>query len=135
MLQPSVDGALSPRRLPAPRCSAADVKYNEKGCRASGLACGRHVRGDGGVVVGGRWLVRAVMNKDVLCVELVVNHWQRWQLTDRQIDPRPPRERRLAPAHSSQPHGCAHTWRARKDCQKARRRSRRIRSSPAVCGS
>lgn len=42
-----------------------------------------------------------VMNKDVLCVELVVNHWQCWQLTDKQIDPRPPRERRLAPAHSS----------------------------------
>lgn len=47
--------------------------------------------------------MHAVMNKDVLCVELVVNHWQRWQLTDRQIDPRPPRERCLAPAHSSQP--------------------------------
>lgn len=48
-----------------------------------------------------------VMNKDVLCVELVVNHWQRWQLTDKQIDPRPPRERRLALAHSS--HVRAHT--------------------------
>ena len=50
----------------------------------------------------------AVMNKDVLCVELVVNHWQCWQLTDKQIDPRPPRERRLALAHSS--HTQTHTY-------------------------
>lgn len=53
-----------------------------------------------------------VMNKDVLCVELVVNHWQCWQLTDKQIDPRPPRERRLALAHSSHthaPHTHTHT--------------------------
>lgn len=85
-------------------------------------------------MVGGGWLVRAVMNKDVLCVDLVVNHWQRWQLTDRQIDPRPPRERRLAPAHSSPPHECARTWRVHKDFQKARRRSQRLRSSSAVCG-
>lgn len=47
-------------------------------------------------------VTRGVMNKDVLCVELLVNHWQCWQLTDKQIDPRPPRERHLAPAHSSQ---------------------------------
>lgn len=62
--------------------------------------------------------MRAVMNKDVLCVELVVNHWERWQLTDRQIDPRPSRERRLAPAHSSQPHEGARTRRAHKVGQK-----------------
>lgn len=52
-------------------------------------------------------VMRVVMNKDVLCVELVVNHWQRWQLTDRQIDPRPPRERCLALAHSSHTHAHA----------------------------
>lgn len=74
-------------------------------------------------------VMRVVMNKDVLCVELVVNHWQRWQLTDRQIDPRPPRERCLAPAHSSHAHARHATARActrlhsphceHKDCQKA----------------
>lgn len=101
------------------------------GAERAGATCAGMRGGDDGGVRGG-WLVRAVMNKDVLCVELVVNHWQRWQLTDRQIDPRPPRERCLAPAHSSQPHEC--TWRAHKDCQKACRRSRRLRSSSAVCG-
>lgn len=49
-----------------------------------------------------------VMNKDVLCVELVVNHWQCWQLTDKQIDPRPPRERCLALAHLSHTHARTH---------------------------
>lgn len=99
--------------------------------RAAATCAGMRGGDDGGE--GGGRLVRAVMNKDVLCVELVVNHWQRWQLTDRQIDPRPPRERRLAPAHSSQPH--ERTWRAHKDCLKTRRRSRRVRSSSAVCGA
>lgn len=50
-----------------------------------------------------------VMNKDVLCVELVVNHWQCWQLTDKLIDPRPPREHWLAPAHSSHTRTHTHT--------------------------
>lgn len=52
-------------------------------------------------------VMRVVMNKDVLCVKLVVNHWQCWQLTDKQIDPRPPRECCLALGHSS--YMCTHT--------------------------
>lgn len=120
------------RRVAPPTTS--NIMKKDALCRgpACRTTCAGMRGGDDGEYEGGHWLVRAVMNKDVLCVELVVNHWQRWQLTDRQIDPRPPRERCLAPAHSSQPHECARTWRAHKDCQKARRRS--VRSSSAVCG-
>lgn len=75
-----------------PRVGAAFVWAHVRGC-----ACTRMC------------VMRVVMNKDVLCVELVVNHWQRWQLTDRQIDPRPPRERCLASAHSSHTHATPRT--------------------------
>lgn len=47
-----------------------------------------------------------VLNKDVLCEELVVNHWQCWQQTDKQIDPRPRREHRW---HWSIHHTCTNT--------------------------
>lgn len=84
------------------------VYCNEKGC----LVCTRmHV-----CVCLLDWLPThmcvtcVVMNKDVLCVELVVNHWQCWQLTDKQIDPRPPRERCLALAHSSHTHTHIYTY-------------------------
>lgn len=79
-----------------------DFYHNEKGCLVCVCECAcvfarlcahTHV-----------CVTCVVMNKDVLCVELVVNHWQCWQLTDKQIDPRPPRERRLALAHSSHTH-------------------------------
>lgn len=89
MPHPSI--SLSPQVQAVPD---VDIYHNEKGCLVS-----VYVRFFAYMCV-----TCAVMNKDVLCVELVVNHWQCWQLTDKQIDPRPPRERRLAPAHSSHTH-------------------------------
>lgn len=86
-----------------------DVYRNEKGC----LVCARACVCVYVCLLGGACtcmcVTYVVMNKDVLCVELVVNHWQCWQLTDKQIDPRPPRERRLALAHSSHTHTQART--------------------------
>lgn len=78
------------------------VAHNEKGCLVYMCMC-MHIY-KLAYTCTGMCVTCAVMNKDVLCVELVVNHWQCWQLTDKQIDPRPQRERCLALAHSSHIH-------------------------------
>lgn len=117
MLHPSISNLCLSLSHPSPfqlqTVPNVDVYHNEKGC----LLCA-------GVCVCARRSVYVcllecactrmcvtcvVMNKDVLCVELVVNHWQCWQLTDKQIDPRPPRERHLALAHSSHTLTLSHT--------------------------
>lgn len=76
------------------------VDHDEKGC----LVCMCMRLYTPGYPCTGMCVTCAVMNKDVLCVELVVNHWQCWQLTDKQIDPRPQREHCLALANSSHIH-------------------------------
>lgn len=111
MLRPSISLPVSLSHLSAFQLQTVpnvDVYHNEKGCLVCARARVRFV-----CLLGcarTRMCVTCVvMNKDVLCVELVVNHWQCWQLTDKQIDPRPPREHCLAPAHSSHTRTHAHT--------------------------